>query len=197
MKNTSILIVGVGGQGVIRSSMILGTAGDDAGLQVRMGQLHGMSQRGGSVESTVLLGAHRTSFLPERGADIILALEPLELLRTISNVHDKTRVIVSTGTITPTLIATTSNVYPDRQAILDKVAARCAAVVRFDGPEALANANCPLRSLNSLALGILAAQNWLPFDAEQLEMALEKHSFGPHGENNQRAFQTGRSTVLS
>ena len=85
--NLAVLVVGVGGQGTLTAARVLGEAAMAEGLPVRLGQLHGMSQRGGSVESTVLIGPGRSAFLPRRGADVILGLEPLELLREIGRAH--------------------------------------------------------------------------------------------------------------
>ena len=82
-----ILIVGVGGQGVLSAARHIGQAALDHGLEARIGQIHGLSQRGGSVESTVVLGPGSTGFVSMGQADVLLALEPLEALRALARVH--------------------------------------------------------------------------------------------------------------
>ncbi|MFH1130352.1 MAG: 2-oxoacid:acceptor oxidoreductase family protein, partial [Pseudomonadota bacterium] len=78
-----VLIVGVGGQGVLTAAKMLGDAALHAGFGVTVGQLHGMSQRGGSVEAGVLIGEGESSFIEEGAADIVLGFEPLEVLRAL------------------------------------------------------------------------------------------------------------------
>lgn len=82
MKDISILIVGVGGQGTLLTSRILGSVAMELGYDVKMSELHGMSQRGGSVVTYVKMGEKVNSpIIEEQEADIILAFEELEGLR--------------------------------------------------------------------------------------------------------------------
>ena len=76
-----LLVVGVGGQGVLTAAQVLARAAHSVGHPVAVGQLHGMSQRGGSVECTVRLGDVHTSYLVGDTADVVLGFEPLETLR--------------------------------------------------------------------------------------------------------------------
>ena len=196
MSGTSVLIVGVGGQGVITMATMLGAAADRAGLPVRVGQLHGMSQRGGSVESTVLLGPGRSPFLPSRGADIVIALEPLELLRAAASLHPGSRVLASSSTITPSTMAVAGQPYPDTGEIFESLRASVHELVVFDGQGRATEAGCP-RSVNMLALGIVAARGWLPLSAEDIEHAIERHSSGLHLRTNRLAFEVGMEGMPS
>ena len=80
-----VLCCGVGGQGVLSAARWLGDAAMLDDHEVRVGQLHGMSQRGGSVQATVLIGPGHSSVIGPGEADVLVALEPLELGRTASS----------------------------------------------------------------------------------------------------------------
>ncbi len=183
------LLVGVGGQGTLTAARILGEAAHAAGLPVRLGQLHGMSQRGGSVRGTVLLGPGQGAFLPGRGADVVIALEPLELMRCRDSLHAGSRVVVSSGRIAPSSLAQSGRDYPDIEGFFEELRPQIAELVVVDGP-ALAGGS---RGLNVALLGVLADRGWLPFGAEAIVGALE--AFGAHRESNRRVFEAGRKTT--
>ncbi len=148
-----------------------------------------MSQRGGCVESTVLLGSEKSPFLPPRGADIVIALEPMELLRAASSLHSGTRVLVSSSEIVP---ATARSLpYPDTAMILEGLRARVRELVVFDGRTCTAESGCP-RAVNTLSIGLVASQGWLPFPADAIERAIELHSNDSHLSTHRLAFEAGR-----
>ena len=95
--NKSIMIVGVGGQGTLLASRILGSALLDCGYDVKVSEVHGMSQRGGSVVTYVRCGEKVASPIIEKGeADIILAFEQLEAARWIEYLRPDGKIIVNT-----------------------------------------------------------------------------------------------------
>ena len=82
MKNLNVLIVGVGGQGTLLASRVLGKYALDEGYDVKLSEVHGMAQRGGSVMTYVRIGEKIASPIIDEGqADLILAFEKLEALR--------------------------------------------------------------------------------------------------------------------
>src|SRR4030042_3918707 len=92
----NIVIAGVGGQGVILMSELLGNAAVADGLNVRGSEVLGMAVRGGSVSSTIRLGDEALAPLAPVGqADVLVGMEPAETLRNISNVSEKTLVIIN------------------------------------------------------------------------------------------------------
>ena len=96
MKTTSIMIVGVGGQGTLLASRILGNAVIDEGFDVKVSEVHGMSQRGGSVVTYVKFGDKVYSPVIDKGeADIILAFEQLEAYRALPWLKKGGRIIVN------------------------------------------------------------------------------------------------------
>ncbi len=195
-QTLSVLVVGVGGQGAITAARILGEAAKSSGMPVRVGQIHGMSQRGGSVESTVVIGPGQSPFMPLRGADVVLGLEPLELLRARPKLHAGSRVVVSSGRIVPTPMALKGDEYPDLEEIYDQVRPLVEQLVVVDGEDLAATAGSP-RALNAILLGVLAGQGWLPFDERALLDQLDQRSPPKHRESNRRAFQVGKEAMSS
>lgn len=187
-----LLVVGVGGQGVLSAARILGEAALAEGKEVVVGQLHGMSQRGGSVESTVLFGPGRSSFIGASEADAMLALEPLEALRALPRLSRRTRVVVSLGKIPPFTLAQKGQPYPDLDGILTTLRGVAGEVVTVDGP-ALAEAAGSARALNMVMLGALANLGILPIEPEAIERAIEF----PGGDAGRRAFILGRRAVTA
>ncbi len=195
-QTLSVLVVGVGGQGAITAARILGEAAKSSGMPVRVGKIHGMSQRGGSVESTVVIGPGQSPFMPLRGADVVLGLEPLELLRARPKLHAGSRVVVSSGRIVPTPMALKGDEYPDLEEIYDQVRPLVEQLVVVDGEDLAATAGNP-RALNAILLGVLAGQGWLPFDERALLDQLDQRSPPKHRESNRRAFQVGKDAMSS
>ena len=192
-RTLSVLVVGVGGQGAITAARIVGEAATSAGLSVRVGQLHGMSQRGGSVESTVVIGPGQSAFLPLRGADLVLALEPLELLRARPKMHERSRVLASRGRIVPTPMALSGADYPAVDDLFAQLRPLVDQLVVVDGPAIAGSAG----ALNAAMLGVLGALDWLPFDGGALLDQLERRSPAKHLESNRRAYAAGREAMNS
>ena len=112
--NKSIMIVGVGGQGTLLASRILGAALLDCGYDVKVSEVHGMSQRGGSVVTYVKFGESIASPIIEKGeADIILAFEKLEAARWLEYLKPDGKIIVNTQQIDPMPVVMGSTEYPD------------------------------------------------------------------------------------
>ncbi len=154
MSAHQILLVGVGGQGVITASTLLGRAADAAGLPTVLGQLHGMSQRGGSVECSVVLGRAQSSFIVGP-PNVLLAFEPLEALRAKSRIGSNTHVIMSTSVVLPPPVLAGAATYPDIERIADEVRSVAGTLTVIDGPALTAQAG-ESRTLNVLMLGALA-----------------------------------------
>jgi indolepyruvate ferredoxin oxidoreductase beta subunit len=173
---------------------LLGKVALTEGKQVVVGQLHGMSQRGGSVESTVLFGPGNSSFIGPGEADALLALEPLEALRSLPRISHNTRVVMSLGTIPPFTLAQKGQPYPDLDGIVATLREAAGEVITVDGP-ALAAAAGSARALNMVMLGVLADLAILPFAPEAIERAIEERSSGDGADH--RAFVLGQQAVAS
>lgn len=114
MKTTNIMIVGVGGQGTLLASKVLGRVLLDAGYDVKVSEVHGMSQRGGSVVTYVRYGEKVYSPVIDEGeADCIVSFELLEALRWLSYLKPGGRMIVNLQKIDPMPVITGAAAYPD------------------------------------------------------------------------------------
>lgn len=114
MKTYSVMIVGVGGQGTLLASRLLGNAVISEGYDVKVSEVHGMSQRGGSVITYVRYGDKVYSPIIEKGeADLILSFELLEAARYLPYLKKGGRLIVNTQQIDPMPVVTGQATYPD------------------------------------------------------------------------------------
>lgn len=119
----SILLVGVGGQGTILAAKLLTVALMDAGYDVKMSEIHGMSQRGGSVSSQVRYGkAVASPVIEEGGADILVAFEKMEAMRWLDYLSPKGKVVVNNWEIKSMPIVTGKVDYP--QGIIEDLASK-------------------------------------------------------------------------
>ncbi len=189
-----ILVTGVGGQGVLTAARLLGEGAIRSGARVVLGQLHGMSQRGGSVESSVLIGPGEGSFIEDGGADAVLGLEPLEGLRALPKMSDHTCVVLSTGAIPPYTLAQSNRPYPEMEQVLDPIRTAAKELILVDGPGVIQRAEAP-RSLNVAMVGALAGTGALPFEDRFLLDVIG--DFGPaaYRDSNRKAFEYGKEAV--
>ncbi len=189
-----IVVAGVGGQGVLTAARCLGDAALASGRGVVVGQLHGMSQRGGSVRCTVLVGPGQSSFVPEGGADALLALEPLEGLRARDALAGHTLAVVNRVPVVPPNLVRTRTPYPEVEGILAELRAAAASLVVVDGGALVAELGAQ-RALNAALLGALAGSGGLPFEPALLLAAIEGRSRPEAREVNRRAFALGQEAV--
>ena len=154
MDNKSIMIVGVGGQGTLLASRLLGSALISCGFDVKVSEVHGMSQRGGSVVTYVRWGESVASPIIEKGeADIILAFEQLEAARWLPYLKKGGKLVVNTQKIDPMPVITGAAVYPD--AVLDSVRAAGADVTEVDAlPKAVQAGSA--KAVNVVLIGVVA-----------------------------------------
>ncbi len=190
----AILVAGVGGQGVLSAARWLGDAATAADLPLRVGQLHGMSQRGGSVQATVLIGPGQSSFIVDGAADVMLAFEPLELHRALPKMGAQTRAIVNLGQIVPFTLAQRGQGYPAVENLLEQVRERVGQLICIDG-SVLSQQTGAVRGLNVMMLGALFGLGVLPFDEQTLLGAIERRCPPKLVEPNRRAFALGKEAV--
>jgi indolepyruvate ferredoxin oxidoreductase beta subunit len=185
-----VLLVGVGGQGVLTAAKMLGAAAHRAGLPVVLGQLHGMSQRGGSVECTMRVGPADASFIIGGSADIVVGFEPLEALRTLPVIGARTCVLINRGPLPPLGMTQQGLPYPDRDQLLAPIRAAAGKLLLVDGPSLVQRIGVS-RTLNVLMLGALAGLGLLPLSVEQVWRGVEERSPRRFAEANRQAFDMG------
>lgn len=154
MQNTkNIMIVGVGGQGTLLASRILGNAVISEGYDVKVSEVHGMSQRGGSVVTYVKYGDKVFSPIIDRGeADMILAFEKLEAARALPYLKEGGTVILNDREIAPMPVITGAAEYPD--GLVADIAAK-AKVIAIDALSLSLKAGSA-KSVNVVLIGVLA-----------------------------------------
>ncbi|HZK26567.1 MAG TPA: indolepyruvate oxidoreductase subunit beta [Thermoclostridium sp.] len=164
MSNISIMIAGVGGQGTLLTSRVLGAAAIKAGYDVKMSEVHGMAQRGGSVITYVKLGDKVNSPVIEKGeADILLCFEKLEALRYLDYIKKDGIVIVNDQKIDPMPVIIGKQKYPED--ITTKLSSNYSNVYIIDALEVAANLG-NIKVLNIVMVGFLAKstnikkENW-------------------------------------
>ena len=189
-----ILFVGVGGQGVLTAARVLGEAALACGRDVVVGQLHGMAQRGGSVEGFVLIGPGRSAFVGPGDADVVAGFEPLETLRARPRMSPRTAVLINRGGIVPPAMTRQGLEYPDFDGILAGIREVAAEIHVVDGPAAVLEAGLD-RALNTAMLGALSAVGVLPFDGRAVWDAIEARCPPGQLEANRRAFRSGGESV--
>lgn len=155
----NIMIVGVGGQGTLLASRILGNAIIAEGYDVKVSEVHGMSQRGGSVVTYVKYGESVSSPIIDLGeADIILAFERLEALRALPYLKKGGRIIVNDRAIDPMPVITGAAEYPE--GIIEKLRAQ-ADVISLDALT-LAERAGSAKAVNVVLIGVLARSTDIP-----------------------------------
>lgn len=183
-----VVLCGVGGQGVLSAAAILAQAALHQGLEVRQGEVHGMSQRGGAVQAMLRMSDAPIpgELIPRGTADLLVSLEPVEALRYLDWLGPEGWVLTAAEpfrNIDP---------YPE----LAEVHARLRSLPRVAVLEAekLARASGSVRAANVVLVG--AAVEHLPLDPEGVRAVID-HAFREKGprivEANQRAFQAGRT----
>ncbi len=161
MSTTNIMIVGVGGQGTLLASRILGNTVINAGYDVKVSEVHGMSQRGGSVVTYVKFGDKVYSPIVDKGeADIILAFELLEAYRALPYLKKGGKIIVNDQKINPMPVITGAMAYPEN--IKDKLGEVCDLTVT--DALSLATVAGSAKAVNVVLIGVMAKNTDIPYE---------------------------------
>ncbi|HNX57468.1 MAG TPA: indolepyruvate oxidoreductase subunit beta [Spirochaetota bacterium] len=184
----SVVFAGVGGQGVILASKVLMETAMNAGYDVRESEVHGMAQRGGSVECNVRFGKKVYSpLIPKGGADFVIAFEMLEALRKLEYLNDDGKLIVNRFQITPSSVQNGDAEYPTdiEPWIIENVKNQ----LFVDTAEALKTVG-NAKSLNIMMLGVLS--QYLDFTTEDWHSAIRSLVKPKFIDLNISAFEKGR-----
>jgi indolepyruvate ferredoxin oxidoreductase beta subunit len=186
---TNILLVGVGGQGIIVASEIMSDVFLQAGFDVKKSEVHGMSQRGGSVSTHVRFGSKVFSPLIKEGeVDILMAFEELEALRYVYLLGAQPTILLNEQRLNPPSVALGNEVYPEKIA---EVLSRRARQFRSIPGRKLALQAGDARAVNIVMLGALGSVLAIP---EKLWTDEILRRFPPQaGRINLEAFRLGRS----
>ena len=157
-----VVVCGVGGQGAILASDIIGRAAVAEERAVQAAETHGMAQRGGSVENHVRIGSAYGSLIPKKGADLMIALEPAEAVRYAPLMKDGGTIIVNTTPIYPFTVTTGKAEYPDVEKMLAALL-KSFNVIALDATKIATNAGNK-QAANVVMIG--AASNFIPLQEQ-------------------------------
>jgi indolepyruvate ferredoxin oxidoreductase, beta subunit len=185
------VFIGVGGQGNLLASNLLGQAALDMGIPVVSSEIHGMAQRGGVVESTVLIGGAKSPIVSNGEADVVVSFEPLETLRILSRCNKQTLVITNAQPLPPFTVAVGQGKYPPVDEILDKIRAKVDKVIAIRGNDLAERAGNVL-SLNMVMLGALIGSGATPVTEEVMKQTISSSTKKAFLESNLKAFDLGK-----
>jgi indolepyruvate ferredoxin oxidoreductase beta subunit len=190
-KTTNILIVGVGGQGTLLTSRVLADVVVQMGYDVKVSEVHGMAQRGGSVVTQVRYGEKVYSPIIKKGdADILLAFEKIEAARWLDFLKPEGMVIINDEQIDPLPVLSGKMKYP--QNITDKIKDKIKTAHLIDA-SAIAEKCGEKRAANVVLVGVLSKAIGLP--AEEVEKAIAAHVPSKALQVNLEAFKKGQELL--
>jgi len=172
------------------ASRLLGEASLSMGIPAVVSEIHGMAQRGGVVESAVLMG-HVTSPIVSNGeADVLVGFEPLETMRTLAKCNKETLVITNTRPLPPFTVTVGQGKYPPVDEVLDLIQTKVNKVIALNGNELAEEAGNPL-SLNMVMLGALIGSGATDVTEEAMKKILSTSTKKAFLESNLKAFDLG------
>ncbi len=195
-QNLRIFLTGVGGQGTLLASRLIGEAALVAGMNPLVSETHGMAQRGGVVVSTVVLGNLKSPIISAGEADVLLGFEALEAFRALDRCHKGSLVIANTAAIVPYPVSIGKNSYPEVGRLLDLMASKVGGLLAFDAGELARQAGSPL-AVNMVLLGALVATNILPFSEEDILSLIRTKTNPKFLEANLAAFRMGHEVAAN
>ncbi|WP_455391642.1 indolepyruvate oxidoreductase subunit beta [[Eubacterium] cellulosolvens] len=199
-KGFDLVLVGVGGQGVVMLSNAIGEACAQAGINAITGELHGLSQRSGTVYIHMRVGGSDISpLIPYGEADAIISLEAMEALRYIEYLKDNGIIIMNKRVIHPTIeIANLSKEkstdFIQLETIIEQLRKATKNIAQIDGLALANEAGNPLTE-NAIFIGALAALAELPISVEDMKKGLEKVVPKKAIEQNMKAFELGQNAA--
>ena len=189
-----IYLTGVGGQGTLTATTLLARTALMAGVPVIAGEVHGMAQRGGVVESVVLLGGWRAPKLDFGEADILLGFEPLESLRGLPYLRQGGVVFASSDRLPPVGVSLGQATYPDQDHIVEAIS-KVAKLQYFFPCRELGREAGAVQSGNTVLLAAVCASGVLPFDESDLEKTIRATMPEKLQAVNLKAVEIGKSLV--
>jgi indolepyruvate ferredoxin oxidoreductase beta subunit len=189
-------MVGVGGQGVLLASMVIGRTAMDKGMDVAMSEVHGMAQRGGSVTSTIRMGEGVLSPLtPKGGADLLLAFEPVEAYRSLGYTNRETYIVTNTHPIIPITVSMGEDRYPEVGSVIESLRRSSGRVIALDATGLAVNEGGAIAT-NSVLMGAVAAVKGFPLSKQELLTSLLDRVPDKFRAMNENAFEVGFKATM-
>lgn len=188
----NLIVVGVGGQGIILVSRIVGEAALKSGLNVMVSEIHGMAQRGGMVVSMIRIGDAHSPMIGRGEADMILGFEPVETYRNLDMASEKTTIVTSINQIIPPTVIPGEESYPDLEQLLSNLENLGEKLVKLDAENIALSADLPVIVTNIILLGALAgASEDIPVSVDKLKETIKEKVPLKFIEANIKAFDLG------
>jgi indolepyruvate ferredoxin oxidoreductase beta subunit len=196
METKRLVIVAVGGQGNLLASSVLGEAALLTGIPLHMSEIHGMAQRGGVVESSLIFGDAESTIISDGEADILVGFEPAETLRAIGKCNTNTVVITNLAPLMPYTVNIGQGVYPDLKELQDLIRGKTSKLIAFNAASLAKEAGNPL-SVNMVLLGALTQTGVLPLSLEEVKEAMGSKTKKAFLDSNLKAFDLGFAAAES
>lgn len=196
MNATRLVIVAVGGQGNILAARMLGETAVVAGVPVRMSEFHGMAQRGGVVESMIILGGGESVCISDGEADVLVGFEPSETFRALRKCNRDALIISNTYPVPPYTVALGKAQYPPVPETMSKIRGRVKKLIYFDATALALQAGSAL-ALNMVMLGALAGSGVLPLETLSIRETIRDKSKKSFVEINLMAFDLGMKALAA
>ncbi len=196
MDKIRIFFAGVGGQGTLTATNLLSLMALDKNIPVTSGEIHGMAQRGGIVESTLLLGGYLSPKIEHGEADVLLGFEPLETLRALLYLKKGGTVVWNQDPTYPVGVSTGMEKYPDMEYIEQRIT-ECARSHYKLPCIKLAQQAGTTKCANTVLLGAFCSIEDSPFLFNDLKNGIKKYLSPKIHEINLRAAQLGKEAIIS
>lgn len=191
----NIYICGIGGQGIIKTSIVIGETALHNDMNVVMSEIHGMSQRGGVVSTELKIGDDHSPIIQEGGADLILSFEPVEALRALRKSNKDSIIVTNISPVLPSTINQQDVDYPEVDTIIDELESKVSKVYAIDANKFAKDAGHPL-SMNMAMLGAATAISTFPLEKDDV-IEIMKENLPPKSiEINLKAFDKGYNFCL-
>ena len=187
-----IFLTGVGGQGTLLATTVLAEAAIEAGYHAVTSEVHGMAQRGGVVESTVMIGDIQSPIISDGEADVLLGFEPVETYRAMRKCSADSVVVSNTVPVTPYTVAIGKGSYPNVEKLFDFIRSQVKQFISLNA-QALAEEAGSTLSTNIVMIGALANSGVIPIAKEAFEEVIRTKTKAQFAEINLRAFELGFS----
>ena len=196
METTRLVIVAVGGQGNLLASSVLGEAALLCGIPLNMSEIHGMAQRGGVVESSLVFGDARSTIISDGEADILVGFEPSETLRALNKCNNKTVVITNLAPLMPFTVNIGLGVYPNLKELQELIQKKTSKLIAFNAAALAEEAGNSL-AVNMVLLGALIQTGILPLTVDDVKQAMKTKTKKAFLDSNLHAFELGYSAAQS
>lgn len=194
MNEYNILVVGVGGQGVLKLAQLICEVSIFENKNAVMSEIHGMAQRGGSVFSEVRIGDVLSPIFEDGEGDLIISLEPSEVLRYIHKAKKNSLIVINDDMIVPFTVSLGISKYPQKESIYDELKKLTENLFIINGTKILNEKGMPF-SLNTFMLGVFSYINPLNFKLESFYKILENEFKNKFFEMNKISFEIGREEI--